>query len=111
MVDGAMRFISMTARGAAGNVIADARTSTATAAELDFMQRSLSETKDDAPGRPELNSAERESYNGRFLDWVLSVTTAPVIFMISRNGVVEWCLATTAHVNGTFLSSERRGHF
>ena len=38
--------------------------------------------------------AESESYNGRFRDFVLSVIQATVIFMISRNGVVEWrCLA------------------
>ena len=36
--------------------------------------------------------AEGESYNDRFRDLVLSVTTATVIFMLSRNRVVEWLL-------------------
>src|SRR6476469_8877177 len=46
IVDGAMRFISITPRGAAGSANADARTSTATAAKLAFMRSSLSGTKD-----------------------------------------------------------------
>src|SRR5512138_3785534 len=104
MVDGAMRFISITPRGAAGSAIADARTSTATAAELAFMRRSLKGTKDDIPAaeatgkRP--NFAEREGYNHRFQAFVLSVTTATVIFMVSRNGVVEWLLGEEATRRG-----------